>query len=329
MAMTNFDSRVFLAPMAGITDKPFRRLVASFGKGNIVSEMVAVNALTRQNRKTWRIADVRDEPYPVIVQLVGGEPELFAEAARVAAELGAGGLDINMGCPVRKIVNNNSGAYLMTDMPRAAKIIETTVRATSLPVSVKFRKGWDHEHVNAVDFARMCEESGAVRITVHGRTRSDFYAGRADWEIIGEVKNAVKIPVVANGDITDGPTAAAALAATGADGVMIGRAALGAPWAVADIDRYLQTGVLPPVKTTVEIMQVLLAHLDGLEEYYGSRTALSLSRKYVCWYCRGLREAKRFREHYVRLTGLAEARTAVKEYFGGLSAGEANGGEER
>lgn len=238
MKILDFDSQVFLAPMAGITDRPFRALTASFGGGNIVSEMVAVNALERKNAKTCRIADVRDEPYPVVVQLVGGDPALFAEAAKLAADLGAHSLDINMGCPVRKIVNNNSGSALMKDPLLAAKIIETTVAATPLKVSVKFRKGWDHDHVNAVEFARMCEESGAAYVTVHGRTRSDFYAGTADWDIVAAVKDAVKIPVVANGDVSDAASAAKILRHTGADGLMIGRAALGAPWLIADIDRF-------------------------------------------------------------------------------------------
>ena len=184
MKILNFDSRVFLAPMAGITDRPMRRLVKSFGAGQMVSEMVAINAIQRKNPKSYKIADVREEGYPVVVQLVGGEPELFAEVCPLIEELGACSIDINMGCPVKKIVNNNSGSYLMKDMNLAQKIIETTVKSTKLPVSVKFRKGWDNNHINAVEFAKMCEESGASYITIHGRTRSQFYAGKADWDII-------------------------------------------------------------------------------------------------------------------------------------------------
>lgn len=307
-----------MAPMAGITDRPFRALTASLGGGNIVSEMVAVNALERKNMKTARIADVRGEPYPVVVQLVGGDPALFAEAARMAADLGAHSLDINMGCPVKKIVNNNSGAALMKDPLLAAKIIETTVAAVPLKVSVKFRKGWDHEHINAVSFARMCEDAGAAYITVHGRTRSDFYSGTADWDIIAEVKNAVKIPVVANGDVTDVFSARRILEYTGADGLMIGRAALGAPWLIGQVDAYLKSQKLPEPFLPQKIKAVLLRHIDGLCDYYGERTALQLSRKYVCWYCKGLHDAKRFREQYTKINNLEAALAAVNAYFDGL-----------
>lgn len=318
MRILDFDSRVFLAPMAGITDKPMRRLVHSFGGGNIVSEMVAVNALERKNPKTCRIADVRDEPYPVVVQLVGGDAGLFADGARLAEELGAFSIDINMGCPVKKIVNNNSGSALSRDLPLASKIIERVVRATSLKVSVKFRLGWDHEHINAVEFARMCEESGASYITLHGRTRSDFYSGRADWDMIAEVKSAVKIPLVGNGDVTDGASARRMLEYTGADAVMVGRAALGAPWIVAQIDRYLKTGEETPPPSVPELKNVLLTHIKGLREYYGDRTALALSRKYVCWYCRGLFDAKRFREQYVKTADFERAFAVIDEYFASL-----------
>ena len=235
-----FDSKVFLAPMAGITDCPMRRLVNSFGKGNIISEMVAINALNRKNAKTFKIADVRDEPYPVTVQLVGGDPVLFADCAKLAMELGAYSLDINMGCPVKKIVNNNSGAFLSRDLRLASDIIKATVQATPLQVSVKFRLGWDSNHINAVEFAKMCEDSGASYITVHGRTRSDFYSGTADWDKIAEVKATVKIPVVGNGDVTDGISAQKMLDYTKVDAVMVGRAALGAPWIISEIDDYLR-----------------------------------------------------------------------------------------
>ena len=319
MKILDFNSQVFLAPMAGITDRPFRALTVSLGGGNIVSEMVAINALERKNPKTCRIADVRDEPYPVVVQLVGGDAALFSEAAKLAAELGAHSLDINMGCPVKKIVNNHSGSALMRDVPAASKIIETVVASTPLKVSVKFRKGWDHDHVNAVEFAKMCEDSGASYVTIHGRTRSDFYSGEADWDIIAEVKNAVKIPVIANGDVTDCASAEKILKYTGADGLMIGRAALGAPWVIGEVDRYLKTGELPQKMTVEKIKNVLEKHIQSLCEYYGERTALQLSRKYVCWYCKGLFDAKRFREIYTKIDNLAEAKAAIENYFNNIS----------
>ena len=185
-------SNVFMAPMAGITDQPWRTILFSCGKGNLISEMAAVNAIQRHNPKSYQIANVKSEPYPVVVQLVGNDPYLFAEAAKLVTDLGAYSIDINMGCPVKKIVNNGSGSALMKDLPRAAKIIEETAKATHLPISVKFRKGWDNDHINAVDFAKMCEYSGASYIAVHGRTRAQGYSGIADWNIIREIKQNVK-----------------------------------------------------------------------------------------------------------------------------------------
>ena len=315
MKILDFDSQVFLAPMAGITDKPFRQLTASFGGGNIVSEMVAINALERKNSKTCKIADVRDEPYPVVVQLVGGDATLFSEAAKIAADLGAHSLDINMGCPVRKIVNNNSGSALMQNPKLASEVIRAVVKATPLKVSVKFRKGWDHSSVNAVEFAKMCEQSGASYVTVHGRTRSDFYSGEADWDIIAEVKNALKIPVIANGDVTDTASAKRILDYTKADGLMVGRATLGAPWLIAKIDKFLKTGEETPNPDRFEIKEILMRHIKLLREYYGDHTALQLSRKYVCWYSKGLHDAKRFREQYIKINDLDKALEAVEEYF--------------
>ena len=277
-----------MAPMAGITDRPFRALTASFGGGNIVSEMVAVNALERKNAKTCRIADVRDEPYPVVVQLVGGDPALFAEAAKLAADLGAHSLDINMGCPVRKIVNNNSGSALMKDPLLAAKIIETTVAATPLKVSVKFRKGWDHDHVNAVEFARMCEESGAAYVTVHGRTRSDFYAGTADWDIVAAVKDAVKIPVVANGDVSDAASAAKILRHTGADGLMIGRASFGDPWLFQQIRAAMEGRDIPERPCLKDRVATAVRQFELAKADKGEHIACLEARKHFAWYLRGV-----------------------------------------
>ena len=308
-------SNVFLAPMAGITDYPFRKLVASKGKANLYSEMVAVNAINRKNPKTYRIADVRQEPYPVIVQLVGNDAALFSEAAKLAADLGAYSLDINMGCPVRKIVNNESGSALMKDMPRAAKIIEATVKATPLKVSVKFRKGWDNDHVNAVEFAQMCEQSGAHRIAVHGRTRAQGYSGDADWNIIKEVKQAVKIPVIGNGDITTPQKAAEMIEKCGVDGVMIGRALLGNPWLLNKTHQYLEGGRAAADQTTSDIKKMLLKHLNLLIEYYGEKGGISISRKHISWYVRGLYEAKRFREQYTKLTDTDSIRKLIESYF--------------
>ena len=272
MTFGGFNSPVFLAPMAGVTDRPFRQILTSCGQGNMYAEMAAINALQRKNPKSWQIADVRSENYPVVVQLVGNDAGLFAEAAKLVADLGARSLDINMGCPVKKIVNNESGSALMKDMPRAAEIIEAVVKATSLTVSVKFRKGWDNEHINAVEFAKMCEESGASYITVHGRTRAQGYSGEADWNIIKAVKESVRIPVIGNGDIDSPQKAKQRMAESGVDGVMIGRAVLGNPWLLNQTHEYLLHGILPAEPSVRQIKEILLKHLRMLVDYYGEKT---------------------------------------------------------
>lgn len=316
--------QVFLAPMAGITDKPMRRMVHAKSGGDValISEMVAINALSRKNAKTYRIADVRDEPYPVIVQLVGADEVLFADAAQLATELGASGIDINMGCPVRKIITGGAGSALMKNPEQAAKIIKSVKNAVNLPVSVKFRKGWDNNSVNAADFAKMCEASGADFITVHGRTRAQGYSGTADWNIIKEVKSAVKIPVVGNGDVTSPQSAAEMIKQTGCDGVMIGRAALGAPWLTGEIATYLKNGSLPQKQPAQEVKNTLLEHISLLTEYYGEKLALALSRKYVCWYSKNFRDAKRFRENYMKINDYQTAVAEINAYF------DQNGEEE-
>ena len=315
MTFCGFDSNVFLAPMAGITDRPLRTILADCGGGNLIAEMAAVNAIQRKNPKSYQIANVKDESYPVVVQLVGNSPELFADAAKLIADLGAKSVDINMGCPVKKIVSNNSGSALMRDLSLASSIIESTVKATPLKVSVKFRKGWDSEHVNAVEFAKMCENSGASYITVHGRTKAQGYSGEADWNIIGEVKTAVKIPVIGNGDISSEQIAAQRIAQTGVDGVMIGRAILGNPWLLNRIHHYLQTGEILPFPGVTDVRNMLLKHLHLLVEYYGEKAGIAISRKHVGWYVKSFYEAKKFREQYTKLNTLSETTALINEYF--------------
>lgn len=316
-------NRVFLAPMAGITDAPMRRIVSEETNAQIglVSEMVAVNALSYKNAKTYKIADVRSENYPVCVQLMGGDPELFGDAAKLVSDLGAVGIDINMGCPVRKILACGGGAALMQDMSRAAKIIETTVKATKLPVSVKFRKGWDDAHVNAIEFAQMCENSGAKHITVHGRTKAQGYAGKADWNIIRQVKESVSIEVIGNGDVTDAVSAQQMLNETGVDAVMIGRAALGNPWVLDNVRCHFERKpFFQPTEN--HIYQTLKRHMVYLKDYYGARVALGLSRKHICWYLKSFYEAKKFREKYMKITDFDVAMDAIDCYFQNRVSGE-------
>ena len=246
---------------------------------------------------------------------MGKSPELFADSAQLAEELGAYSIDLNMGCPVKKITSNKSGSYLMTDMPLAEQIIKAVKKAVSLPVSVKFRKGWDNSSVNAVEFAKMCADCGAAYLTVHGRTRSDFYSGLADWEAIAAVKQAVDIPVVGNGDINSPQKAKEMIEQTGVDGVMIGRAALGHPWLIAQTHEFFEHGILPQKIGIDVVKKTLLAHIKGLEAYYGDKLALALSRKYVCWYCKNLRDARKFRETYVRLETMPEALREIDAFF--------------
>ncbi len=312
-------SNVFLAPMAGITDYPMRKLVASKGIANLYSEMVAINAISRKNPKTYRIADVRNEPYPVIVQLVGNNPDLFSEAAKLIADLGAYSIDINMGCPVKKVVGNNSGSALMKDLRLASQIIEATVKATPLKVSVKFRKGWDNNSINAPEFAKMCEDSGASYVTIHGRTRAQGYSGAADWDIIRQVKEMVKIPVIGNGDITSPELAKKMMDETHVDGVMVGRGALGNPWLPGQIHNYLNFGLEPVSISVSDIKEALLQQLNDMVDFYGEDMAVAISRKYVCWYSKNLRDAKKFREIYTKIYDYSLAIKAIEDYFGNLS----------
>lgn len=315
MKSLGFKSKVFLAPMAGVTDVPMRKVVSSIGGGVLMAEMVAINAISYKNPKSYKIADVRGEPYPVVVQLLGNDPELFKQVVPLIEELGAYSIDVNMGCPVRKIVGNNMGSDLMKDMKLASEIIKALAQTSKLKISVKFRKGWDNNSINAPDFAKMCEDSGASYVAVHGRTRSEMYSGKADWDIIRRVKEAVKIPVIGNGDITSHLLAEKMIDETGVDGVMIGRGALGNPWLVPQIHEYLETGV-EPVKPSVEdIKKVLLKHIDELVKFYDERIALSVSRKYASWYSKDLYDAKRFRERYNQINNFEEAISEINSYF--------------
>lgn len=309
------DGQVFLAPMAGYTDRSFRLLAREMGAALTYTEMVSAQALIHGNQRTRELARVRDEEGPVAIQLFGHDPEVMAKAAQVALELGAALVDLNMGCPTPKVVKNGDGAALMRDPGRAAAIAQAVVEAVrassgpsgpgSVPVTAKIRKGWDEGSVNAIELAGRLQAAGLQAITVHGRTRNQFYSGCADWEIIGQVKAALDIPVIGNGDIRKAEDVLKMLATTGCDAVMIGRGAIGNPWIFAQANAVLKG--LPPqaLPSVAERVNVALRHLTMAIEDKGEAIAIRQMRKHLVWYLKGLPGAARLREQINRETSLA------------------------
>jgi tRNA-dihydrouridine synthase B len=320
MAMLRFgdivlDNPVILAPMAGVSDAPFRRLARRFGVGLAVSEMIASKAMVRAHTKTLRMSSALEDEGPLSVQIAGCEPETMADAARMNRDRGAAIIDINMGCPAKKIVNGEAGAALMKDEILAGRIIEQVVRAVDAPVTVKMRLGWDEGSINAPRLARIAQESGAVLVTVHGRTRSQFYGGQANWRAIGEVKRAVAIPIVGNGDVTTLDDAKDMLEQSGADGVMIGRGSYGRPWFPGQVARFLATGERLPDPSLAERYAILREHYEAMLDHYGPDAGLRMGRKHIAWYTRGIPGSAEFRDRVMRLGCAQGVKDALDAFF--------------
>ncbi len=309
-------NHLVVAPMAGVTDRPFRQLCKRMGAGMAVSEMVTSNSLLYGSAKTLRRADHEGEVAPVSVQIAGADPAMMAAAARHNVERGAQIIDINMGCPAKKVCNVMAGSALLQDEALVARILDAVVRAVpDTPVTLKIRTGWDKAHRNALNVLRIAQDCGIQALAIHGRTRACGYSGEAEYQTIAAVKAVARIPVIANGDITTPEKARHVLQVTGADGIMIGRAAQGRPWLFREIAHYLATGERLPAPEVTEIHQVLLTHLDALYAFYGELAGTRMARKHIAWYTRGLADSAGFRHAMNRLESTRAQLDAVNDFF--------------
>ena len=308
-------SNLFLAPMAGVTDRPFRQLCKQLGAGMAASEMVSSNSLLWGSNKTLRRADHTGEDEPRAVQIAGADPAMMAEAARHNRDRGAQIIDINMGCPAKKVCNVMAGSALLQHESLVARILRAVISAVDVPVTLKIRTGWDRSNRNGVAIARIAEDSGIQALAVHGRTRADLFQGEAEYETIAAIKSAVKIPVIANGDISSPDKAKTVLAQTGADGLMIGRAAQGNPWIFRQISHFLSTGTRLAPPSISEVRDTLIKHLENLYAFYGEHTGVRVARKHISWYSKGLVGGAMFRHRINQLDSVAAQLAMVREFF--------------
>ena len=309
------DNNVILAPMAGVTDLPFRLLCKEQGVGLNCMEMVSAKAIYYNNKNTEELMQIHPEEMPVSLQLFGSDPEIISEMAKRIEERPFAILDINMGCPVPKVVNNGEGSALMKNPKLVEAILSKLVKAISKPVTVKIRKGFNDENVNAVEIAKIAESCGVAAVAVHGRTREQYYSGKADWDIIAAVKDAVKIPVIGNGDVTDAYSAKALQEQTGCDGIMVGRAAQGNPWIFKEITTYLETGELLPKPTPQQVKEVIIRHAKLQLEFKGEYTGVREMRKHLAWYTTGYPNSARFRQMINSMESMDELLESVEQIF--------------
>jgi tRNA-dihydrouridine synthase B len=312
-------NKLIVAPMAGVTDRPFRQLCKKMGAGMAVSEMVSSNSLLWGSAKTQRRANHDGEVSPISVQIAGADPQMLATAARYNVDNGAQIIDINMGCPAKKICNVMAGSALLQDEKLVGRILDSVVNAVDVPVTLKIRTGWDKQHKNALSVARIAESSGVQALAIHGRTRACAYTGTAEYDTIAAVKAAISIPVIANGDITTPEKAEEILAYTKADAVMIGRAAQGRPWIFREIDHYLATGQKLPTPEVTEIHQVLIKHLYDLYEFYGEYSGVRIARKHISWYTKGLMGSAHFRQSMNQLQTSNQQISETNGFFSKLA----------